>query len=150
MKDEHEEKMSQLWTRYAWTAVQTGDAAGVRRMIGKGVDVNARDDKQHNMTLLHAAAYWGKTEVVSVLVDLHADLEARDEHGHTPLFNAVVSKELEALLEPVRRGKAMAALEAIRDQEGVSPDTYEVASKTLGDVLTVVVAEAEAAAVVEQ
>jgi len=53
-------------------------------------------------------------------------------------------------LEPVRRGKAMAALEAIRDQEGVSPDTYEVASKTLGDVLTEVVAEAEAAAVVEQ
>ena len=53
-------------------------------------------------------------------------------------------------LEPGRRGKARASLEAIRDQPGVSPDTYEVAMKTLGDVLSEVVAEAEAAAVAEQ
>lgn len=53
-------------------------------------------------------------------------------------------------LEPGRRGKARASLETIRDQPGVSPDTYEVAMKTLGDVLSEVVAEAEAAAVAEQ
>ena len=53
-------------------------------------------------------------------------------------------------LEPGRRGKARSALETIRDQPGASPDTYEVAMKTLGDVLTDVVAEAEEAAVVEQ
>ena len=53
-------------------------------------------------------------------------------------------------LEPGRRGKARSSLETIRDQPGVSPDTYEVAMKTLGDVLSEVVAEAEAAAVTEQ
>lgn len=37
-------------------------------------------------------------------------------------------------LEPGRRGKARSALETIRDQPGASPDTYEVAMKTLGDV----------------
>jgi aminopeptidase N len=53
-------------------------------------------------------------------------------------------------LEPGRRGKARSALETIRDQPGASPDTYEVAMKTLGDVLTEVAAEAEVAAAVEQ
>ena len=49
-------------------------------------------------------------------------------------------------LEPQRRGLAKSALERIRDREGVSPDTFEVASKTLADAIAEVVAEAEAAA----
>ena len=48
-------------------------------------------------------------------------------------------------LEPKRRGLAQSALEKIRDQPGVSPDTFEVASKTLAAVLAEIVAEAEAA-----
>ena len=81
-------------------AVQHGNAANVRAMIEEdGADVNTRIEEQNNMTLLHVAVHLGKTEVASTLVDLHADLEARDEEGATPLHAAVARGNVELVSE---------------------------------------------------
>lgn len=66
-----------------FTASAKGDLAGVRDLLEKGADVNARTDMGE--TSLHLASSEG---VASVLIEHGADVNARDtEYGMTPLFN---------------------------------------------------------------
>ena len=43
---------------------------------------------QHNITPLHVAAKWGKANMVSLLLDKGANLEAKTRDGLTPLHCA--------------------------------------------------------------
>lgn len=43
---------------------------------------------QHNITPLHVAAKWGKSNMVSLLLDKGANLESRTRDGLTPLHCA--------------------------------------------------------------
>ncbi len=69
------------------TASTKGDLTGVRNLLEKGADVNARTDMGE--TALHMA---GSEEVARVLIEHGADVNATDaEYGMTPLFNQGVT-----------------------------------------------------------
>jgi outer membrane protein assembly factor BamB len=71
-----------------WAAVRSGDAKGVKALVDKGVDVNAKNEI--GVTALWIAASKGKPEVVGVLLGAGADVNARDGIWYeTPLSQAV-------------------------------------------------------------
>ncbi|EFJ17017.1 hypothetical protein SELMODRAFT_115356 [Selaginella moellendorffii] len=63
-----------------WSA-SLGDVAGVRALLGKGMDVNSTDFDSR--TALHVAACEGKKETVELLIAEGADVNARDRWGST-------------------------------------------------------------------
>ncbi|KAI8501806.1 hypothetical protein Bbelb_202180 [Branchiostoma belcheri] len=69
------------------TAVQNGDVETVRRMLKAGINVNAKITS--GRTFLHLASIHGQTEVARLLIEYHADMEAKDKpNKHTPLLRA--------------------------------------------------------------
>jgi uncharacterized protein len=58
-------------------------AESVRMLLDAGADVNAKE--AGGQTALHGAAFWGFTQVVQVLADHGAKLDAKDRRG----FNAI-------------------------------------------------------------
>jgi ankyrin repeat protein len=62
--------------------------AAIDLLAQGGADVNAHDGRL-GQTALHGAAFWGWDDVVKCLVSHHADLNARDAHGMTPLDSAL-------------------------------------------------------------
>ena len=59
-----------------WEAARTGDAAAVKELLAKGVDVNARF--RYGQTALFKAAERGHAEVVKILLANGADVNVRD------------------------------------------------------------------------
>jgi ankyrin repeat protein len=73
-----------------WRAAKLGDVTAIRRLVAGGADVNA---KKHTLnvegdTALHIAARHDQTEAIKVLVELGAKVNAKDDHGGTPLMEA--------------------------------------------------------------
>ena len=77
----------EAWLNIKFFRVATGP--DVRRCLGQGADINARD--KGNWTPLHIAARWGTAETITALIDAGAEIDARDEYGFTPLHAAVAS-----------------------------------------------------------
>jgi len=70
-----------------WAAAKKGDAAAVKALLGKGVDVNTRF--RNETTALWWAAFGGHLDVAQALLDHGADLNAREASaGATPLMAA--------------------------------------------------------------
>ncbi len=64
-----------------------GDAHKIRLLLGRGVDVNART--KSGRTALHVGSMIdGGHEVVRMLIDAGAVVDAKDENGATPLIEA--------------------------------------------------------------
>jgi ankyrin repeat protein len=68
---------------------EAGDLAKVRQLLEQGADVNTRDELQ--LTPLHWAAIYGKTEVAKLLIEKGADVNARDKNQRTPLHDAAMT-----------------------------------------------------------
>jgi ankyrin repeat protein len=69
--------------------IYSGNAKGLDELLTKHPSLaNARnvDQEGKGMTPLHLAAYIGNTEILKVLLDHHANTEARDKRGLTPLL----------------------------------------------------------------
>ncbi|KAL8128654.1 LOW QUALITY PROTEIN: hypothetical protein V2J09_017809 [Rumex salicifolius] len=60
------------------------------RILASGIDVNYRD--ADNRTPLHVAACQGYKEVVELLIENGAEVEAKDRWGSTPLADAIYYK----------------------------------------------------------
>jgi hemoglobin len=67
---------------------RTGGADIVRVLVAHGSDVNACQNAKR-CTPLHMAARRGNVEIAEALLDLGANIEARDSHGDTPLKRAL-------------------------------------------------------------
>lgn len=50
------------------------------------------DRNDFDNTPLHTVCTWGEIDPVKVLLDAGADINAKGEHGMTPIFNAVISR----------------------------------------------------------
>ena len=77
-------------------AVDGGNPAIVSRLLELGADVNQRLAVR-NGTVIHMAASKGNAEVVRLLVEHGADIEAEDEDGWTAVFYAALSGDLETI-----------------------------------------------------
>ena len=104
--------------RALFSAARTGDAASVRRLLGQGARVAARDEARR--TPLHEAAAGGSAAVVRMLLAAGAKVDAAGPSGWTPLMDAAKAGGLDA---------AEALLVA-----GANPDARDRAAGTVLDV----------------
>ena len=76
----------------------------VRQLLLKGLDVNSRNGKKANTTLLHIAAEKNYIELANMLEMFRADPNVRDEIGMTPIFYAVERKNHEMIELLIKMG----------------------------------------------
>ena len=96
-------------------AASNGHTETVRYLVGlPEVDVNHRD--QYNMTALHRAASKGHTDVVRVLIDAGADIDTKNDDGHSPLHLASCSGALEVVKMLVEAGAGV----CLTDDDGLT------------------------------
>lgn len=84
---------------------------------------SVRDEK--NQTLLHVAAGYGKTNLVSYLISQGADVNAQDLEGQAPLHNAACHGHYTISCKLIKAG----ALVDLRDSRGWSPLHFALARK---------------------
>ena len=75
-----------------FAAFGTGNRLAVAMTLGSGAPVDARG--QQGLTVCFLAASWGRAEILPLLIEGGADLEAPDECGNTPLMAAVIGVPL--------------------------------------------------------
>ena len=83
----------------------------VQRYLDSGGDVNRRDPKM-NWSLLHFAVEDCNPEIVRFLASRGADLNARDQHGWTPLHWAVES-DIDAAQQEARRARELPTVKVL-------------------------------------
>ncbi|MCK5941306.1 MAG: ankyrin repeat domain-containing protein, partial [Planctomycetes bacterium] len=94
-----------------WSAARQGDLAGVRRILQATPDqLQARDDSQR--TALHLAARWGRLEVLRLLLDRGAEVDAKAYNRFTPLHLAVTFRRPACVAELLARGADVEAVTA--------------------------------------
>jgi ankyrin repeat protein len=76
-------------------AAKGGSMEAVQYLIGKGADIEAKD--QEGITPLHAAALQGHLEIVKYFIENKADIGAQDQEGQTPLHFAASEGHLEVV-----------------------------------------------------
>lgn len=70
------------------TAVEKENIALLKMILATKPDPDMRD-KLHKQTALHIAARKGNTELIKILINANADIDACDGSGETPLHKAV-------------------------------------------------------------
>ena len=74
-----------------------GDHAEVKRLLERGDADTEAKTSESGFTALHWAAWNGHTEVIRLLVEHRANLEARNIDGYTPLMRAAINGRLDAI-----------------------------------------------------
>ncbi|KAH7676866.1 26S proteasome regulatory complex subunit PSMD10 protein [Dioscorea alata] len=90
-----------------------GDVSELRSRGRDGVD--RRD--QNGWTALHRAAFKGRKEVVTALVEMGASVDAVDDGGFTPLQRAVEAGHGDVAMLLVRNGAARAGIKGLKGME---------------------------------
>lgn len=86
-----------------WAAARKGDAAAVKALLGKGVDVNAKTE--YGATALSFAADKGHVEIVKLLIAHKADVNVKDTfYKATPLTWALGKNHVEIIKLLVEAG----------------------------------------------
>ena len=73
--------------RFDIEAAQSGNTAAILDLLKKGLNVNARDDQDGRTILMHAT-WFGHIDVMRILIDKGADVNAKDKNGTTALILA--------------------------------------------------------------
>lgn len=123
-----------------YEAARRGDAAGVKALLDKGADVNAKF--RYGATALFKAAERGHAEVVRLLLERGADASVRDtfygatamtwalDKKHVEVVRALLTKDAEGagdvLMTGVREGNVELTKVAI-ERGGLKPETMTAA-----------------------
>lgn len=98
-------------------AVVQGSVPLAKILISKGANLEApSEDRGARAT--HLAANFGELEMLNLLLDAGADIEARDQKGQTPLLLAAATNNTEVVKVLLDRG---ADKEARESGEGMTP-----------------------------
>ena len=73
-----------LFPAHLLSACQDGDLLQVKRILERAPHLLQTRDETNDMTPLHVAARWGHLPVVQYLVEIGADVTAKDKAGMTP------------------------------------------------------------------
>ena len=122
-----------------------------QELLTSGAEVNARD-AEHNEAAIVLAAKFGDAEIVQLLIDNGADVDARDDKGRTALFFAEVGSEVFArllaagadtlakdndgntiLIQKVSESASLAEVEQLL-RLGIDPDVRNEAGESAIDV----------------
>jgi hypothetical protein len=94
-----------------WNAARAGDTARVAKALDQGADVNAGN--RYKATALFFAADKGHVDVITLLLDRGAEINAQDTfYRFRPLGMALMNGHLEAALVLLRRG-SLGAMQAL-------------------------------------
>ncbi|KAE8664881.1 putative sugar transporter [Hibiscus syriacus] len=83
-------------------AARVGDVNGIKSCIGKGANVNGKD--QNGWRPLHRAAFKGKLESVRTLLGYGSEVNVVDDNGYTPLHCALEAGHVEVALLLIGHG----------------------------------------------
>jgi outer membrane protein assembly factor BamB len=123
-----------------WAAVRNGDPKGVKTLLEKGADVNAKNEI--GVTALWIAADRGKPEVVALLLKAGADVNARDgiwyetplslavAGGHTEVVTAMLrarARDVDAAVVRAAAGGKLPVLRAVLDNGKPQQDALDAA-----------------------
>jgi ankyrin repeat protein len=70
----------------------------VSDLIVLGANLDWQDESYYNFAPLHVAAWFGRVEIVRMLIDAGADVEAKDNDGWAPLHRAAGNVEIARML----------------------------------------------------
>jgi uncharacterized protein len=83
-------------------AAESGDAAGIQKIIGRDEHLDARDDR--GRTALLAATHANRIETARLLIDAGADVNAKDDIDDSPYLDAGARGHLEILKMTLAHG----------------------------------------------
>lgn len=89
-------------------AILAGDLKRIKFLIGKGADINSRDNQGY--TALQSAARQRKATLIPELIALKANINARDNDGYTALHHAVLRNHPESVKALIENGADSDAL----------------------------------------
>ena len=92
-----------------------GRISGVERLLGLGADVNYASGEYEETALMRAATS-GSLEMVGLLIERGADVEARAKYGHTALISASFLGRMEVVMTLIEHGAEVNA----KDNDGRS------------------------------
>lgn len=124
-------------------AIEKDDLLQVARLIREGADVNARTKGQSTVsgvifsipygagsTPLHAAALLGHDDIARYLLERGAEINTRNNEGHTPLDYALISQSWhENKFE--RKKESTITLQRFADKAGEKVKSYNDLIRTL-------------------
>lgn len=86
----------------------------VKELLLKGLDVNSKNGKKGNTSLLHIAAERDNSELANMLETFNADANVRDRIGMTPLFYAVEHKNHRMIEKLISMGADVNAVDKFK------------------------------------
>ena len=76
----------------------------IKYFVSQGADVNAKDDKNIDTSLLLVSYYFCDAEIIKFLVSKGADVNAKSGYGSTPLHDAAKGENIEIVKLLVSKG----------------------------------------------
>ena len=92
-------------------SIRANDIITVRRLLDQSPE-QVKESNEYGTTPLHEAAEKGNMEIVKLILDCGAEVDAKDKYLHTPLFKAVWFRHLEVVALLLKNGADI----QIRDQ----------------------------------
>ncbi|XP_033643083.1 histone-lysine N-methyltransferase EHMT2-like [Asterias rubens] len=109
-------KRIRFFPKNVYAASSEGDMAKVLQMLAEGFDPNYRF-RSHNMeSALHPAAANGNLEIIVILLQAGANIDAEDEDHKTPLMSAVESNHNDCMRYLIKHGATVQH----KDDEGMT------------------------------
>ena len=102
----------------------------VKLLLKYGANPNQQINDNYGGTLLHSACEHGNLSMTKILLEHGADVNALCNHKQTPLYLAIMEKEIEVIKELLRNGANV----NLKDSDGFTP-LHEAAFKTMPEVL---------------
>lgn len=107
----------QEWKERLWRNARAGHKDEIRNLLKKKVGSLDAADPVHGWTGLHWAAAAGHAEIVQILIQAGASVNARDKHESTPLHWAAATGQQSVLPVLTRGGGNL----HMRDKRGRTP-----------------------------